>query len=151
MTAFFIGGDDLVTYPARIPVVLALVIWAFFSVTAAEVRIEPAFSLHRRFVRWQAVPLPDIHDARLCLWPVYEIRQIEGPGLLAGCSAVDVIVNLLVRQSAGFQDIDPSHLSEEGVRFTTPRFTKIQLVGRGGRRSPNGFSWNLFNFPFRES
>jgi hypothetical protein len=69
--AFFMAGDDLFAYPARIPVVLALALWGFFSVTAVEVRIEPNSLMYRRFVRWQAIPYTDIQDARLCLWPVY--------------------------------------------------------------------------------
>jgi hypothetical protein len=50
-------------------------------------------------VRWQAVPFADINEARLCLWPVYEIREIEGPGVLAGCPAFDVIGQRLCMES----------------------------------------------------
>jgi hypothetical protein len=70
-SAFLMAGDDLFTYPARIPVVLALAFWGLFSVTAAEVRIEPNSLMYRRFVRWHRIPYADIHEARLCLWPVY--------------------------------------------------------------------------------
>jgi hypothetical protein len=65
------GGTDLFVYPARIPLVLGLLLGGVFSLTAVEVRAGDDALRYRRFLTWRTIPYAEILDCKLCIWPVY--------------------------------------------------------------------------------
>ena len=51
--------------------VMMLGLWAAFSLSAAEVRVEERGVRYRRFRGWKLIAYAEIFDCRLCPWALY--------------------------------------------------------------------------------
>lgn len=76
VSAVFTAGSDLLIYPARIPLVLALLFGGLFSFTVVEVRAGDDGVRYRRFFAWRTIPYGEILDCGLCLWRAYGYLRV---------------------------------------------------------------------------